>query len=346
MAWESSKGKLGAKSRFIYRFIINEGLPPRDNYVSAANTGTLPPIPFAMVQLPIPSSSAKSLRHMTTEQIIYAGFVLVLGVLSVNCARSFILPNTITIPGMLAGLALSWWFPSLHGESSDWASLIASGVGVIVGAGAMYLLRWAGKVLFGKQRFDLPSNTTVVLSQTSLTLPERDIPYEEIFYRLSDQIEIEAAAVEPMLVEPGEDIQARRFESVSVRLSPKRLLIGNASYDPGQVKRVEIVTDHITLPREAVGLGLVKLSGLIGAFLGWPGTVFAIVSGGIAIIVCFAILSAMKFTENLISDFATPMCVASVVWIVAGPGWLFAGSCAIAAGAAVSLMLNRIMASA
>ena len=83
-----------------------------------------------------------------------------------------------------------------------------------------------------------------------------------------------------MLVESGEDIQARKFESVSVRLSPKRLLIGDASYDPGQVKRVEIVTDHITLPREAVGLGLVKLSGLIGAFLGRPGTAFAIVSGG------------------------------------------------------------------
>jgi hypothetical protein len=177
-------------------------------------------------------------------------------------------------------------------------------------------------------------------------LPEQDIPYEEIFYRVSDEVEIEAAAVELMLVEQGEDIQARRFESVSVRLSPKRLLIGNASYDPGHVKRVEIVTDHIALPREAVGLGLVKLSGLIGAFLGWPGAVFAIVSGGIAIIVCFAILAAMTFTENLVSDYATPMCVAAIVWIVAGPLWLFAGSCAIGAGAIVSLMLNRIMASA
>ena len=195
-------------------------------------------------------------------------------------------------------------------------------------------------------RFDLPANTTVVLSQTSQTLPEQDIHYEEIYYRVSDEVEIEAAVVELMLVEPGEDIQARKFESVSVRLSPKRLLIGNASYDPGQVKRVEIVTYQITLPREAVGLGLVKLSGLIGAFLGWPGAVFAIVSGGIAIIVCFAILSAMKFTENLISDYATPMCVAAVVWIMAGPGWLLAGSCAIGAGAVVSLVLNRIMASA
>jgi prepilin signal peptidase PulO-like enzyme (type II secretory pathway) len=283
---------------------------------------------------------------MTREQIIYAGFAIILIVLSVNNARSLILPNTITIPGMLAGLVLSWWFPSLHGESASFASLIASGTGVIVGAGNMYLLRWAGKVLFGKLRFDLPANTTVVLSQTSLTLPERDLPYEEIFYRLSDQIEIEAASVELMLVESGEDIQARKFESVSVRLSPKRLLIGNASYDPGQVKRVEIVTDHITLPREAVGLGLVKLSGLIGAFLGWPGAVFAIVSGGIAIVVCQAILSAMKLTENPVADYATPMCVAAIVWIVAGPRWLFAGSCAIGAGAVVSLILNRIMVSA
>jgi prepilin signal peptidase PulO-like enzyme (type II secretory pathway) len=282
---------------------------------------------------------------MTTEQIIYAGFVLVLIVLSANCARRLVLPNIITIPGMLTGLVLSWWFPSLHGESTGSASLIASDGGVIVGAGTMYLLRWAGKVLFGKLRFDLPADSAVVLSQTSLTLPEQDIPYEEIFYRLSDHIEIEAAAVELMLVEPGEEIQAMRFENVSVRLSPKKLLIGNASYDPGQVKRVEIVTDHITLPREAVGLGLVKLAGLIGAFLGWPGTVFAIVSGGIAIVVCQAILSAMKLTENPVADYATPMCVASVVWILARPRWLFAVSCAIGAGAVISLMLNRIMSS-
>jgi prepilin signal peptidase PulO-like enzyme (type II secretory pathway) len=107
-----------------------------------------------------------------------------------------------------------------------------------------------------------------------------------------------------------------------------------------------MVTDLITLPREAVGLGLVKLAGLMGAFLGWPGTVFAIVSGGIALIVCFAILSAMKTIENPISDYATPMCVAAIVWIVTGPRWLFAGSCAVGAGAIVSLILYRIMASA
>src|ERR1051326_795200 len=73
------------------------------------------------------------------------------------------------------------------------------------------------------------------------------------------------------------------------------------------VNCVEIVTEHITLPREAGGLGLMKLSGLIGTFLGSPGTVsLAIVSGGIALIVCFAILYAMKDTGSPISDFATP----------------------------------------
>ena len=154
-----------------------------------------------------------------------------------------------------------------------------------------------------------------------------------------------AAAVELIPVEPGEDIQARTFGDVSVRLSPKRLVIGDASYDPGKVKRVEIVTDQITLPREAVGFGLVKLSGLIGAFLGWPGTVFAIVCGAIALTICLAFWSAMKRTEHPVSDFATPVCVAAVVWIVAGPRWLFAGSCAIAAGATVALILNRVVVS-
>ena len=72
---------------------------------------------------------------------------------------------------------------------------------------------------------------------------------------------------------------------------------------------------------------------------------FAIVSGGIAIVVCQAILYAMKLTENPVADYATPICVAAIVWIVAGPRWLFAGSCAIGAGAVVSIILNRIMVS-
>ena len=114
-----------------------------------------------MVRLPLSSLFATILSYMTTEQLIYAGFTLLLIGLSANNARRLIPPNVITIPGMLAGLVLSWWFPSLHGESTGSVSLIASGVGVIVGAGAMYLLRWVGKVLFGKQRFDLPANTTV-----------------------------------------------------------------------------------------------------------------------------------------------------------------------------------------
>jgi hypothetical protein len=136
-------------------------------------------------------------------------------------------------------------------------------------------------------------------------------------------------------------VVCQRFDGVSIQLNPKRLLIGDASFDPGKVKRVEIVADHITLPREAVGFGLVKLSGLIGAFLGWQGIAFAIICGGIAI--CLAILVARKLTGIPISDFGTPTCVAALVWIVVGPRWLFAGSCAVAAGAAVSLILNRLM---
>src|SRR6266498_4114150 len=83
---------------------------------------------------------------MTTEQLIYAGFMLLLIGLSANNARRLILPIIITIPGMLAGLVLSWWFPSIHSPSTGSASLIASGAGVIVGAGAMHQRRGKGRV--------------------------------------------------------------------------------------------------------------------------------------------------------------------------------------------------------
>ena len=52
-----------------------------------------------VVRLPLfPPSAKVVLRHVTTEQLIYAGFTLLLIGLSANNARGLILPNIITVP--------------------------------------------------------------------------------------------------------------------------------------------------------------------------------------------------------------------------------------------------------
>ena len=66
-----------------------------------------------------------------------------------------------------------------------------------------------------------------------------------------------------------------------MRLSPKRLQIGEDSFDPEKVSELVVVTDQIVIPREAMGFGDVKFMGAIGVFLGWQGAIFALMGSSV-----------------------------------------------------------------
>ena len=53
-----------------------------------------------------------------------------------------------------------------------------------------------GKLLFGRQKVALPADTKIIFSETAVRLPDHEIPYEEIFYRQSDVITLQARTVE------------------------------------------------------------------------------------------------------------------------------------------------------
>jgi leader peptidase (prepilin peptidase)/N-methyltransferase len=61
-----------------------------------------------------------------------------------------IIPDRVTIGGMIAGLALSALAPSLHGERTIVASLMASGIGLVLGFGILWLVSVLGKIAFKK----------------------------------------------------------------------------------------------------------------------------------------------------------------------------------------------------
>ena len=221
----------------------------------------------------------------------------------------FIIPDEITIGGMVVGFICSFFLLGLHGVASVQDSLRQSLLGMGVGAGLIYLILRLGKMVFGRHKVALPPETRIVFTETAVQLPDRAIPYEELFYRQSDTILLRARTVE--LVD-------RCYKNVAVRLSPSLLQIEEETLNPETVPHLEAVSSEIVLPREAMGFGDVKFMAGIGAFLGWKAVIFSLmVSSAIGSVVGLILIALGRRQSRL--PYGPYIAMAAAIWIFAGP---------------------------
>src|SRR5271155_5353180 len=158
-----------------------------------------------------------ALRSMPLA-LVYAVFLAGLICATFIDFEHFIIPDEITLGGAVAGFAAAFFLPSLHGAKTLGEAMARSVLGIVVGAGVVYAILRLGKLMFGQQRMKLPADTTIVFGETCVHLPDKEIPYEEIFYRKSDAIVLHARTAE--LVDRG-------YKDVTIKLSPDRLKIGD-----------------------------------------------------------------------------------------------------------------------
>jgi leader peptidase (prepilin peptidase)/N-methyltransferase len=233
----------------------------------------------------------------------------------------FIIPDEITLGGMVAGLLLAffvpqshWSFPDFHRLQTPRAAMFDSVAGMGVGAGVVYGILRLGKLLFGRYKLALAPGTRILFTETALRLPDKEIPFDELFYRSGDTIRIQAEQVEMI---------DRCYRKVEVRLQPKKLCIGQDTFDPEQVLHLEAVADHVVLPREAMGLGDVKFMAAIGAFLGWPAVLFSLALSSVIGAVAGVILIALhKRDWSARMPYGPYIAVAAVIWMFGGYRWL------------------------
>jgi len=243
--------------------------------------------------------------------LVYSIFLAALIVATFIDIKHFIIPDEITLGGAVAGFVISFFLPSLHQVRSNGQGMVQSAVGIAAGAGIVYAVLRGGKLLFGRQKIKLPTETSIVFSETALCLPDEEISYEEIFYRKSDTIVLHARTLE--LVDRG-------YANAIVRLSPSRLRIDDEEIAPETVAHLEAVCSEITVPREAMGLGDVKFMAAIGAFLGWEAIIFTIVVASMIGAVYGAGMVALhkqKWSGRIY--FGPFLALAATVWIFAGP---------------------------
>lgn len=249
-------------------------------------------------------------QHSVGIALVYAAFLAGLIAATFIDFEHFIIPDSITLGGMGAGLIFSCLLPRLHGASSWGRGIWESLLGIGVGVGIVYAILRMGKILFGRQRVMFPADTKIVFTESSVHLPDKEIPYEDLFYRRSDVIALHARTVE--LVD-------RSYKDVRVRLTPAKLQIGEDEFDPEQVNYLEAVSAEIVLPREAMGLGDVKFMGGIGAFLGWKAVLFSLmVSSVIGSIVGIALVLARKREWSSRLPYGPYIALAATIWIFSG----------------------------
>lgn len=224
--------------------------------------------------------------------------------------EQFLIPDQITISGILVGFLCSALLPQLQGQKFVTAGVVQSLLGIGTGAALIYFILRTGKWLFGKQRIALAAGTRIVFTETALQLPEKTLPYQELFYRKSDAIELQAQSLR---------LGHRSYQDVPIRLTSGRLQVGDETFDPEVVPRMEIVGSELVLPREAMGFGDVKFMAAIGAFLGWQAVIFSlIVSSLIGSLVGVGLIAAHRREWSVRLPYAPCIALAAIIWIFGG----------------------------
>ncbi len=242
--------------------------------------------------------------------LIYCVFLAGLIVATFIDFEHYIIPDEITLGGAVVGFVVSFAVPALHAQTSVGQAMKQSLLGIAIGAGIVYAILRMGKLMFGRQKLTLHGETRIVFSETALVLPDKSIPYEEVFYRHSDVIRVHARTVE--MVDRG-------YKDVVVAVSPEKLRVGDDEFNPEAIPHLEAVASELVLPREAMGLGDVKFMAAIGAFLGWPAVVFSLMISsviGSIVGVTAIVMGRREWSSRL--PYGPYIAMAAALWLFGG----------------------------
>ena len=75
---------------------------------------------------------------LTPKGFLYLYLSLILLAQSIIDMRYKIIPDELTLPAIVVGLAVCAFFPEIHGQTTHWSGFLKSLIGVLVGGGFLY----------------------------------------------------------------------------------------------------------------------------------------------------------------------------------------------------------------
>lgn len=133
----------------------------------------------------------------------------------------YIIPNELTLGGVVVGFLISVVVPSLQHTQSHWLAALRSLAGILAGGIMLHMIAEMGKLLFGRYRVKLPPDATITIADSKLKLPDEEITLSELFSRESDKIRFTATILK---------FADKEFHNVKVIVRENTITVDGADY--------------------------------------------------------------------------------------------------------------------
>ena len=242
-----------------------------------ANCGTRIPFRYFVVELVTALLFlAVWLQFPGPIAVVYWIFVSLLLVAIFIDVEHFIIPDEVTIGGIIAGIFASFVVPSLMSTDSRWEALVASVLSALIGYVILWVVLEAGKKAFGKKKIQLtaatPFNWIRKGEDAEFLVGEEQSLWSDYFSRETDVMVMHCDDV---------TVDGRPVGKKDLQFHYNRVNIDGQEHSLDALEQITGVVRELEIPREAMGRGDLKFLASIGAFLGWRAVFFSVFAGSL-----------------------------------------------------------------